>query len=576
MLALLLLCAAPIPAQTAAEIDLLIEFALEEEGVTPSEPSDEVTFLRRLSLDLAGQIPDSVDVAAYAIDPSADREGRAIDRLLTAESYGDRWARYWGAAIFSRATSTRPLKQNRRMFESWLADELNAGTGWDVVMTELLTAEGSTQEVPQTAFFMAHAGEPEEVAGEASRLLMGIQISCAQCHDHPFDRWKREEFHEFAAFFPRVQMRPRRDSGPVYFEVMSHSGATRQRPEPRQVFAFADRDRNGILDAQELQQPRLRQVARYLLRVADTNQDGQLSLEEVETAPPVPINTGQGAPEHLMPDLADPEAAGAAMSPRLMTTGAALPTGTSDLERRFAVSAFLSDRENVWFARSVVNRYWNELLGEGFYVPIDDLGPDREPALPEVVDLLAEGFVESGYDLRWLLETIVRTEAYRRQPSVEHRDLGLAGAAGPIPSRLRGDQIFDTLATSLDFTPAPSRGPRGQTEREYVGELFGPDVSVSQNEQSLGIPQALFLMNADGLETLLSTRGRTRVAAIAREAASERDAVDELFRTFLGRSPSDPERATMVSYLVRSSSRSEAIEDIAWALINSAEFLTKH
>ena len=561
------------PSEAAAKIDRLVDAELDVLDVTPAKRVDEDVLLRRLGLDLAGQVPSSTQAALFALDRSPSRLDRAIDELLASESYGDRWARYWAAAIFTRSTNPRPVVGYKRNLETWLADELNAGTGWDAIVTELLSAIGDAETTPQTALLMAHAGQPEEVAGEVSRLFMGVQISCAQCHDHPFDRWTMREFHEFAAFFPRVQLRPRRDNGPILFTVQSFTGRS-QRPDPAQFFAFADRNRDGYVSQDEAN-GQIRQAFRYLVRVGDRDDDGRLTLDEIKNAPLPPMQTGQGAAEHRMPNLSDPTDLGEVMDPTLFGTGDGIAAGTTDLERRLAAAAFVTSPENVWFARAVVNRYWNELVGEGFYVPVDDLGPDREPALPGVVDVLADGFVASGYDLRWLLGTIARTESYARGVSPDNADLAIAAAAGAAPTRLRGDQLFDRLGNVLGIEERDARSRRTTTEREFVADLFGADPSTSKTDLTAGIPQALFLMNAEGLEKLIDTRGRNEIAAVVREAENMTEAVERLYDHILGRLPTDAERRLLRQHLKAEANSETAIEDIAWALLNSAEFLSR-
>lgn len=560
------------PNEAAAEIDRLVASELAEQEIVPASLADDETFLRRLALDVAGRYPTEGEIAAFALDPSDDRVGDRIDQLLDSDGYGDRWARYWTATIYSRATQTRAAAPNRRAFEGWLAEQFDAGRGWDEIVSNLITATGNTAENPATAFLFAHAGETAEIAGEASRVFMGIQISCAQCHDHPFDRWKRTDFHEFAAFFPRVQMVPRRDGVRISFEVR---GMTRERtqPEPRQLFAFADRNRDGELEQSEMP-GRLRQAFQYLSRVADRDQSGTLSLQEVLTAPPPPVRAG-GAMEHEMPNLSDPTQPGEVVSPKLFATGDGLPLGTSDTERRLAAAAYLTSAENVWFARAVVNRYWNELLGEGFYVPVDDLGPDRAPVLPEVLDVLVDGFVASGYDLRWLVSTIAQTTAYRRQVSAENADYAVAATAGLMPSRKRGDQIYDSILAALGGREnRDARGPN-PTEREFVSELFGPDPSIATADQPGTIPQALFLMNAKPLEQMLQADRRGGLSDLLKTAGGDREALSKIYLHVLGREPRTEEVSLMLRHVRSAGSRPEGFEDIVWSLLNSAEFLAR-
>ena len=102
-----------------------------------------------------------------------------------------------------------------------MTEQLHNGVSWDKITTELITATGNVREEGQTALIFAHQGNAEEIAAEASRIFLGIQIQCANCHDHPTDEWKREQFHQLAAFFPRVRVRVIKDTKPRTFEVVS-------------------------------------------------------------------------------------------------------------------------------------------------------------------------------------------------------------------------------------------------------------------------------------------------------------------------------------------------------------------
>jgi hypothetical protein len=121
----------------------------------------------------------------------------------------------------------------------------------------------------------------------------------------------------------------------------------------------------------------------------------------------------RGKPEHFMPDLKNPSAEGTKMQPKFFLTSATLPFGTPDAERREKAAEWMT--ANPWFATAYVNRIWGELVGEGFYQPIDDIGPDRKPSAPKTVELLSRGFAKSGYDMKWLFQTICATQAYQRQ-----------------------------------------------------------------------------------------------------------------------------------------------------------------
>lgn len=483
---------------------------------------DDATFLRRTWLDIVGDIPAPEHVAAFLLDPSADKRQRLVRDLLADPQYGLTWARYWRDVIFYRRIEDRALIAANAL-EADLSAKLNANTAWDEIAAEFITAQGDVRENGATALIMAQDGRTEETTAEVARILLGVQIQCAQCHDHPYDRWKREEFHELAAFFPRIGVRPVQSATQRSFAVIAND-----RPFVRQ---------RGD-------------------------------------------NENRPTPEHFMPDLEDPAAPGTRMQPKFFLTHATLPYGTRDVDRRETLSGWLT--ANEWFAKAIVNRLWAELVGEGFYEPIDDLGPDRTASAPATIDLLARQFAASGYDLKWLFETICATDAYQRE-SRPRRDAesGVAFAAS-VAQPLRADVLYNAVLSALDMNEqaaAPrrrgggggmgqqrNRGPRGQ-----FAETFGYDPSDPRESIAASIPQVLAMMNSP--QVIGSARaGRGIVKRMLSEIPDNDDLVAELYLQTLSREPTNEELTRATNYITKVGRRNEAIEDLTWALLNSAEF----
>ncbi|MCA9054751.1 MAG: DUF1549 domain-containing protein, partial [Planctomycetaceae bacterium] len=188
-------------AGVASEVDRLLEQSFVDQQVDPAPLSRDEDFLRRIYLDLAGTIPTAQEVTYFGFDSTADKRSAMVDRLLESEDFSTNWGAYLREVVFSRATETR-ARAAQGSFEKWLVEQLRENQGWDQITSDILTATGDVQEEGAAAFIFAHTGQPAELAGEVSRIFLGIQIQCANCHDHPYDDWKREQFHELAAFFP--------------------------------------------------------------------------------------------------------------------------------------------------------------------------------------------------------------------------------------------------------------------------------------------------------------------------------------------------------------------------------------
>lgn len=511
--------------QVAIDVDRLLE---RETAVAAAKPAgvDDETFLRRVMLDLIGQPPTPEETTLFVLDTSPDKRALLVERLLADRRFGENWGRYWRDVIFYRRTEDRALIGSE-LAANYLAEQLNNNVAWDRVATALVTAEGEVMEDGATALFFAHRGEPEAVVAEATRIFNGIQISCAQCHDHPTDRWKRDEFHRMAAFFPRVALRPNPMKGPLDLTVAASDF------EPR-------------------------------------------------FGPRMPAMRVRGTLEHYMPDLKDPQARGTLMQPVFFVTGESVPVGTKDELRRTKFATELTRRENPWFARAMVNRVWAELVGEGFYEPVDDMGPDRQCAAPETLDRLATAFTDSNYDVKRLYRIVTQTAAYQR-PSRSRRGPDDAPFTANVASRLRGDQIFNQLAGLLGIVePPPGAGPgpggngaaaalrRGP--RFLFNQVFGYDPSNPREEEVGSVPQALVLMNSPLINAAISSR-RGMLASLLARIPKDDELTMELYLRTLGRQPNATELAACRDLVKEAGDRGEAYEDILWSLINSTEFL---
>lgn len=578
--------------QVAAAVDALLQKAFEEAKVTPAGPASDEDFLRRVSLDLTGTIPSARDVTLFGLDPSPDRRAQAIERMLASDAWAENWARYWRDVLFLRATNMRAGLASQA-FLDWMKTNLQQNRHWDEIATDIITATGPVTENGATALFYIQEAEPENVAGEVSRIFLGIQMQCANCHDHPWDGWKREQFHELAAFFPRTALRQQSPGDIRTFELVSVN-ATPGDPGERlqqlkagvdRIFAFADRNRDGRLEKSEAGTTPLSRGFDLLLQAGDKNKDGALSKAEIREmpAPPAPMMR-RGATEHMMADLNNPAAPGTRIDPKFFINDAAPEPGLSDLERRETLARYLTSTGTEWFSKAFVNRMWTELTGEGFYTPVDDMGPDRKAVHPEVLDLLAAQFTAHDYDIRWLMKAIALTSAYQRQIRPQDPSGETPPFAAASPTRLRGDQVYQSLTTSLGLEPVANAAARGmagggpfarRSPREQFSELFGFDPSTPQADVTGTIPQALFLMNGAVIQSQIRATGNTRLAALLRTYPDDMDALAELYLLVLSREPSEQERRIATEHIASVGNRGEAFEDLLWSLINSSEFLSR-
>jgi hypothetical protein len=244
-LAALLLLAAPAraaaadPQALADRIDRRLEAAFQKARAVPSPRADDAEFLRRAYLDLTGRIPAPSAVHEFLSDKDPDKRRKLIDRLMETPRHAAHFARVWRALLLPEADGDAPARVFQPGFEAWLRHRFRDNVGYDRLVRDLLaTPISADPKFPQPvlprpedpnplALFAAKEARPENLAAATARQFLGVQLECAQCHDHPFARWSRQQFWQQAAFFAGL-----RRHGPGAFAALSEDASLRELTPP--------------------------------------------------------------------------------------------------------------------------------------------------------------------------------------------------------------------------------------------------------------------------------------------------------------------------------------------------------
>lgn len=479
--------ASPEPALLAERVDRRIAERWAAQKVKPSASADDSAFARRLYLDLIGRIPTIAEARSFIDDRASDKRAKLIDQLLASGGHARHWATFWRREWVPQAD--QPGSTLADELEPWLTGGLRDNTSYDRLVRELLTAPTARAPggAPQT-FLVASEFKPENLAANTTRAFLGVNLDCAQCHNHPFARWTREQFWETAAFF-----------------VRSDSGDPAQRE----------------------------------LKVAGTS----LSVR-----------------------------------PRLLTSEAiAWPAAAKPDSGRTVLAEWITRKDNPYFAKNAVNRVWANLFGTGLVEPLDDLSGESPASHPELLDELAKAFADSGFDLKYLITALTHTRVYQLSSAGSESASSDQRLFESAPVRgLTGEQLYDSLRVAAGLPP--DRADLDPLNASKARKQFADTFRIERpGSAQRSILQSLSLMNGP-LTTELTNPGRSPVLkAIAGAPFLDTKAkVESLFLATLGRMPGADESAPAIKHVERTTDTGQALADLFWALLNSAEFATNH
>jgi len=573
--------AAPPPARPASvamtdAIDAAIRAAWKDKSVVPASRADDATFVRRAWLDVAGTIPPPEAAAAFVADASPGKRKKLVDSLLASPDYAEHWMNYWDDVLMGREVKGPVV--DRLAFRYWLRARFEANAPWDRIVRDLVAATGQNSlggarlklpqamargmtmplgsEVPRKGdedavdleavngavnWPLRFEQSPSDLAGAASRIFLGVQIQCAQCHDHKTEKWTQDDYRRFTSAFLHARVEP---------------------VDPKQ---------KGVIR--------------------------RVELTDFARVPPRFVK--------------NPESAPIARAKPTALDGTDLDKGEGT---RKALAAWMTSKDNPWFARAFVNRMWGHFLGRGFYDPVDDMRASNAPAMPELLDRIAADFAAHDFDVAYLIRTITATEVYQLAASADAKpdpENQLWGRFHLVP--LGPEELLNALLRATDLESAARKAGvqnieqlRMQLLRQYAF-LFETDEVDDVPDFSGTVTQALSLLN--GQLVGLGARGvpGSALDAVLASPGDDGDKIDRLALRVLSRKPTAEERARWVTYVEvavktpratipppkkggpgagplgrlgarggAADPRRAAYEDLLWAMLNSSEFVFNH
>lgn len=420
--------------EAAAEIDRLLAADWQRHGLQPNPPADDATFVRRIYLDIVGRIPTLDEARSFLDNTGSDRRAGLIERLLASEGHVQHMFHFWAdlLRIQSRANGAQGDMTSQPYLEH-VRKRLRENQPYDRFVRELLTARGKAWDNPAIGYYMRDIGMPLDNLANTARIFLGTRLECAQCHNHPFDKWTQMQFYHLAAFTYPLETN--------FTGIAAQDGANELRRQ-------ADRAReNRLKTGTETERAQARQEganARWIGRVFE-NLGDFVRYSKVEALPTRRLTLPH---DYAYTDAKphDPVAPATIFGPQVNCA----PTG--DTVRVFA--DWLTSPENPRFTTVIANRMWKRAFGLGLIEPVDEMFDGTAAANPALLKHLERTMISCGYDLRTFLRALFLTQAYQRQ--VTRAEI-LPGETyrftGPVLRRMSAEQIWDSFVTLIHPTP---------------------------------------------------------------------------------------------------------------------------
>ncbi|MFO1497524.1 MAG: DUF1549 and DUF1553 domain-containing protein [Verrucomicrobiota bacterium] len=215
-------------------IDQLVFKKLEALGLPPSDLADDQTFLRRVTIDIAGRLPTAAEADRFMADSNPAKRQAWIDRLLDSAEYADYFANKWSALLRNKRNAPTQARSTF-IFHGWIRDSLAQNKAYDQFARDILTAAGDLTEDPPVAWYR-QVRDPQAALEDTAQLFMGMRLQCAQCHHHPFEKWSQQDYYGLAAFFTKVTRAPGSQPGEetVYVKRGAPTATNKKTKQPVQ------------------------------------------------------------------------------------------------------------------------------------------------------------------------------------------------------------------------------------------------------------------------------------------------------------------------------------------------------
>lgn len=561
----------PVGDEVVARINALIREGWQAHGVRPSARATDEEWCRRVYLDLAGRIPTVAELDAFTREKSSVKRGKLVDRLLGEEyaaDYARNWKTLWTNLLIGRTGGTeRRSTTSRPGMADYLEASFLENKPYHTLMRELVTATGGARPEMENYngavnFLVEKLDEGGvQAAAKTAQIFLGMGVQCTQCHNHPFNDYKQNQFWELNAFFRQTRAEVEREGDDNDYQLLA---------------TLADRDFAG---EGKMGGDRRREV--FL-----EERDGKLVDRDAGelSAAPIFYELRNGQVQVAYPAFVD----GQSLAERFADEGPEFGNSgrLADVNRRQELAALILAAPQL--EQAAVNRMWAHFFGYGFTKPIDDMGPHNPPSHPELLAELAKNIRAAEFDMKQLMRWIVLSEPYALSSKIgqgNKEDDPLLGRP-PLFSRfylrqMQPEQLYESLLVATQADAELDEDERDRMKNRWLAQ-FTANLENDEGGESTtfngSIPQTLTMMNGDLVRRACRKDSGGFLDKVANDASlSDREKINYLYRAALSRLPGKDETNIGNQLLAaRYGDVVQTLQDVWWAVLNSNEFILIH
>lgn len=456
--------------EAARQIDDLLAKDWAKNKLKPNPPASNEVFVRRIYLDVVGRIPTFRETDEFLKSQSGTRRAELIDKLLASEGYVQHYFNFWADILRAQ---TQPQNGGGSVsgiaYTNYIKESLRTNKTYDQFVRELVSAQGNVWANGAIGYYIRDRDMPLDNMAATVRVFLGTRIECAQCHNHPFDKWSQMQFYEMAAFTYGVNSND--------YNGGSMKGVRNLLKEHEQDMRQKIKEAGGKTNPELMkEQEKLRVQSKHVNEALNKVRDPlrYTTLEVRERALQLPM-------DYKYPD-AKPKAT---VLPAVMMGGKVESKESASMLDAYA--KWIASPENPRFTNVVANRLWKKHFGQGLIEPVDELMDNTVATNPDLMTWLEKYMVSVNYDMKAYLRAVLNTQAYQNSVTREEVPAGVAfHFTGPLLRRLSAEQMWDSFVALINPTPdMPNLPVREEAKKRILSSKKLSDAVESLTPEEL-------------------------------------------------------------------------------------------